>query len=274
MKYIDPYTEIIESTENTINSIYKSIELAGRVSHKSEDKITTTSAVKFVNRMIQSKHLAVLEFGTVYLTIPIDTNNETVYALDFYQTNPYSRTNLKDGILYVTTNYRVLYENLRLSDLQYLTEISDNHEKRITIKFVCSRAISHELVRHRIFSFMQESQRFCNYSKDSFGKEITFIKPLWYECTKMDGSNLKSILFDKSNITAEKYYFDLLALGLKAEEAREVLPNCTKTELYMCGFESNWKEFFKLRCSDSTIGKPHPEMTRLCDNLRNQLYNV
>lgn len=84
-----------------------------------------------------------------------------------------------DLFYYITTNMRVIVENNRLDDLQYQVEPTEHHEKRITAKFICDRGVSHEFVRHRVFSFAQESTRYCNYSKDKFNNEITFIQPSW-----------------------------------------------------------------------------------------------
>ena len=113
MKLIKPEFKIIEPTGYTIDDIYKSIELAGRVSHKSEDKITETSAKDFVGRMLNMKHLATCEFGTVYL------HAHSIYDLDIekYRQNPYSKAVWKNNGHYITTNYRVLIENNWLDDL-------------------------------------------------------------------------------------------------------------------------------------------------------------
>lgn len=97
----------------------------------------------------------------------------------FYVRNKYSKVNEDDLFYYITTNIRVIVENNRLDDLQYQVDPTEHHEKRITVKFICNRGVSHEFVRHRVFSFAQESQRYCNYSKDKFNNEITFIRPTW-----------------------------------------------------------------------------------------------
>lgn len=162
MKLIKPYFEIIEQ-ESGLEGIYRQIELAGRTCYKSEDKITPDSAKGFVDRMIKSGHGAMLEHGTVYLNIE-DYFTDIKKVIPKYQSNKYSVT--KIGPLgrsgrqaYITTNYRVLIENNWLDDLQYQCEPTKYHEKRITVKFICDRGISHEFVRHRVFSFAQESTR-------------------------------------------------------------------------------------------------------------------
>lgn len=273
MKTIIPKFEIIPQ-HNSLEGLYKHIEFCGRVCYKSENNITKDSAMKFVNRIIKSGHGSVLEHGTVYLAIPMTTYAPD--AVNTYRDNAYSKVNDCNEFIFtdkygdkvaawcVTTNLRVLVENDCLEDLEFLCEPTEYHEERITVKFICSRSISHELVRHRVFSFSQESQRYCNYSLDKFDNEITFIDPLF---SSEEGSlpetseaydNAYEVLCSAWE-DAEAYYFTLLDAGFKPQEAREVLPNSTKTEIIMTGFKSDWEEFFRLRTDSSA----HPEMRRL-----------
>lgn len=124
----------------------------------------------------------------------------------------------------------------------------------VTVKFVVDRGISHELVRHRLASFAQESTRYCNYSKDDFGSEITFIIPEYLEY-KSGGWNI----WKESMKQAEDAYFKMLDFGLSPQQARAVLPNSTKTEVVMTANLREWRHFFKLRAIGTT-GKPHPQM--------------
>lgn len=264
MKLIESSVQIIEEKDP-----YKMIELAGRTCYKSEDKITENSAKEFVDRMIKLGHGAMLEHGTIYLTIDGEDPN-----LSKIQSNPHTKVNLvpyevltEDNYTisykaYITTNLRVLVENNLKELLCYQVEPTEHHEKRITAKFICDRATANQFVRHRVFSFAQESQRYCNYSKDKFNKEILFIKPTWY---KDDASIVKSNerTFCEILQKCETYYFYLLEDGAKPQEARGVLPNATKTELVMTGFESDWEHFFELRCS----GAAHPDAKKLADEL-------
>ena len=255
MKLIRPSFEIWEQPAG-LEGIYKQIERAGRVCYKSEDKITENSAKSFVERMIKSGHGAMLEHGTVYLY-----NMGDRYMLDMikrYSENPYSKVNyVKEdktgkiiGPVWITTNYRVIIENCWSDDLGYICpEPAPLHEKRITVRFVCDRGVSHEFVRHRHFSFGQESTRYCNYAKDKFGNEITFIKPCFLDDSKLAlygpyhtvirDKSLESIFIASLN-NAEKDYIDLIDLGWKPQEARAVLPNALKTELVMTGFVDDW----------------------------------
>lgn len=284
MKLIESSVQIIEEKDP-----YKMIELAGRTCYHSQDKITENSAKEFVDRMIKLGHGAMLEHGTIYLTIDGEDPN-----LSKIQSNPYTKVNLvpyevlTEGnytISYkahITTNLRVLIENNLKELLQYQVEPTEHHEKRITAKFICDRGVSHEFVRHRVFSFAQESQRYCNYNKDKFNNELTFIKPTWLDIptgdyTYWDGDwcdidNMK-IQLPSDNGVADNFlwclnnagmqYRLLINKGLKPQEARGVLPNATKTELVMTGFESDWEGFFRLRCS----GAAHPDAKKLADEL-------
>lgn len=262
MKLIESSVQIIEEKDP-----YKMIELAGRTCYKSEDKITENSAKEFVERMIKLGHGAMLEHGTVYLTVAKTAMN--IGDPIFYVRNKYSKVNEDDLFYYITTNIRVIVENNRLDDLQYQVDPTEHHEKRITVKFICNRGVSHEFVRHRVFSFAQESQRYCNYSKDKFNNEITFIRPTWWNYNNSiieSGERYLCEILQK----CEDYYKSLLDMGYKSQEARAVLPNATKTELVMTGFESDWEGFFRLRCSKAA----HPDAQKLANELKELLTNV
>lgn len=154
MKLIKSSFEIIEQAPD-LKGLKQAIERAGRTCYKSEDKITEESCEEFVDRMINSGHGAMLEHGTVYLYLPVDDSN-FAELVEKYTENKYTSVNQKQ---FITTNYRVLAENGWLDDLQYQCEPTEHHEKRITVKFICDRSVSHEFVRHRVFSFAQESTR-------------------------------------------------------------------------------------------------------------------
>ena len=145
MKLIKPSFEIIKQ-QPELEGLYKQVELAGRTCYKSEDKITEDSAKEFVDRMIKSGHGAMLEHGTVYLALDM-TSRELYFK---YCTNKYSKTNSIGQASnyswkgFVTTNLRVIVENDWLSDLAYLCEPTEYHERRITVKFICDRGVSHK----------------------------------------------------------------------------------------------------------------------------------
>lgn len=126
------------------------------------------------------------------------------------------------------------------------------HEK-ITVRIICDRGVSHEIVRHRIASYSQESTRYCNYSKDKFGNELTFIEPCFWD---KESDSAKKKIWIESMEFAEKQYNALLAAGAKPEEARSVLPNSLKTEIVVTMNLRQWRHFFKLR----TDFAAHPQM--------------
>ena len=124
----------------------------------------------------------------------------------------------------------------------------------VTVKFVCDRGVSHEIVRHRLASYSQESTRYCNYSKGDFNGEITVIEP----CFLVPGTAGYDMWY-KACQMAEQYYFSMLDWGCMPEEARAVLPNSLKTELVMTANLREWRHFFKLRTSKAA----HPQMREL-----------
>ena len=141
--------------------------------------------------------------------------------------------------------------------------ISRGHEAVLehcsfTVKFTCDRGVSHEIVRHRMASYCQESTRYCNYSKDNFNNEITVIKP----CYLTEGTQGYKY-WEVACIVAENAYFDLLEWGCTPQEARAVLPNSLKTEVVMTANIREWRHFFKLRCSQAA----HPQMREVANML-------
>ena len=299
MKLIKQSFEILEQKDFTIKGIKQFIERCGRVSHKSEDRITEDSAETFVERMKEMKHLSTCEFGTIYLYYKVDKLSTMVKEIiDFYKNNQYSKVkcikhysntysecgmgrlyDIEYSEYFITTNLRVCLENNRQEYLtNALCEPTENHHKRYTVKFICDRGILAEFTRHRKFSFMAESSRYNNYSKNKFNNELTFIKPCW---TNIPEGNYGDIFNPKEpDITlapneyafidilreSEKYYIGLTNNGWKAEEARNVLPLSLKTELYMCGFAEDWEQFFKLR----TASNAHPQAKELAIPLKEE----
>lgn len=132
----------------------------------------------------------------------------------------------------------------------------------LSVKFTVDRGVSHELVRHRIASFAQESTRYCNYSKDRFDNGITFIKPFFFG---EDTQNYKEWVYAME--MAEKSYLQMLKDGATPQEARSVLPNSTKTEITITANYREWRNFFKLR----TAKAAHPSMQEITRPLLNEL---
>lgn len=186
MRTIAPSVEILDQING--EEIIKSIERYGRVCYKSEDRITTDSAQKFLAKIIASGHESVIE-----------------------------------------------------------------HEK-VSVRIICDRGVSHEIVRHRIASYSQESTRYCNYSKDKFSNELTFIKPCFWEEDSGQYQTWQRIMCE-----IEKSYLQLVKEGAAPQEARSVLPNSLKTEIVVTMNLREWRHFFRLRTSK----RAHPQMREI-----------
>ena len=222
-----------------------------------------------------------LEHATVYL---LYRDGETASAeqggdaagetWQRYERNKFSKVTTVDGCHYVTTNLRVLAENQWLADLDHLTEPLAYHERRVTVHFTTQIATTREFNRHRANSMAEQSTRYCNYSKDKFGNEISINIPEWVRAlsveepaqidflelakkvTESQADDYENWLF--ANLAAERAYMNLIALGRKPQEARAILPLDTNTELIHTAFVSDWKHFFDLR-AQGTTGAPHPD---------------
>ena len=291
MRLIKPKVELINQ-EPGVEGLFKHMELCARTCYKSEDKITEDSAKKFINNVIIARgHTAMLEHGTVYLKIPYGIMYDTGYFSNEdiatkYIDNPYSIVQNSQIYDYwcVTSNYRVLLQNGWLEDLQYLCEPTEYHVKRVTVRFICDMGVAREFCRHRLFSFAQESTRYCNYSKAKFGKELNCIIPCWYknmfegnsynielchtyDLTISEGLSRTEAAWIQAMCEAESTYFGLLTEGEPAQQARNVLPLALKTELIMTGTVEQWIEFLKLRCANDA----HPQARELAIELRDRL---
>ena len=271
----------IWNQEPGMDGIYRQVERAGRVCYKSEDHCTAESARPFVERMIKSDHTAMLEHATIYLlyrdgeTASAEQGGDAAgEAWQRYERNKFSKVSTVDGCHYVTTNLRVLAENQWLADLDHLTEPLAHHERRVTVHFTTQIATTREFNRHRANSMAEQSTRYCNYSKDKFGNEISINIPEWVRAlsveepaqidflelakkvTEGQADDYENWLF--ANLAAERAYLNLIAAGRKPQEARAILPLDTNTELIHTAFVSDWKHFFDLR-AQGTTGAPHPD---------------
>ena len=251
MKLIKQSFEILEQKDFSLIGIKKFIERCGRVCYKSENRITDTSYEKFVNMLESRGHDRPLEFGTVHLKVPFKALNlfyETVVVSKMFN-NQWIQWDIEEDsedneyYAYMTTNYR--YYLALLNEAPWLSKYLDSNDnkfypKRYTVHFIISRGIMDEFRTHVGLSHLAESTRYCNYSKDKFCNEITFIKPCW----DIRGSNYIDYLQE-----AENGYFRMLKNGWVPQQAREVLPLAVKSELISCGFEDTWKNFFYRRCA-------------------------
>lgn len=277
MKLIKQSFEFINQTDFSLVGIKKHIERCARVSYKSEDKITDTSYEKFVNMLESRGHDRPLEFGTVYLKT---TNNESFSQK--YRCNPYSKVALKypEGDMpniycvpthYITTNYRVIKENHWEDDLKYLCEPTEYHHKRYTVHMILDRGVMDEFRTHVGLSHLAESTRYCNYSKDKFNNEVTFIKPCWVNISTTDSAvydaNNNGDYFIQALEDAENWYLSLLKEGWTPQQARSVLPLSIKSELISCGFEDAWENFMRRRSPKYGDPGAHPMAAEIADRL-------
>lgn len=289
MKLVENSAAFLPQLEG-MDGVYKQIEICGRTCYKSEDKITEDSAKGFVDRMISSKHYAMLEHGTIYLEREIEYEDSDYNRFeDFYENSPYSKVVYDGGYCYVTTNLRVIVENQLLEDLEYMCPPREYHVKRYTFKVVTSIGVTRELNRHRANSIGEQSTRYCNYSSDKFDNQVSFCKPAWFKLNTgmynygiLDDKFTTYIIGDgylKSTLDGEDYnnflrfcllfegvYMSLINEGWKPQEARELLPLCTATEAVYTAFADDWKHFFDLRLYEST-GKVHPNMAELAEKI-------
>lgn len=282
MKLIKQSFEFINQTDFSLVGIKKHIERCARVSYKSEDKITDTSYEKFVNMLESRGHDRPLEFGTVYLDIPtknIERGAEYIYAVGKYSLNPWSiKEEVKDHA-YISTNYRVIKDNHWESDLQYLCEPTEHHHARYTAHMILDRGVMDEFRTHVGLSHLAESTRYCNYSKDKFDNELTFIQPCWlndeklklygpYHIVTRDKSPESIFIANLNN--AEKDYLDLIKLGWTPQQARSVLPLGIKSELISCGFEDAWENFFKRRDAPDA----HPMAQEIANPMHKEFFKL
>lgn len=271
MKLIKPSYQILNQPPG-LDGIYQQIEMAGRTCYRSQRPEGQT-AKDFVDRMIASQHYAMLEHGTVYLTIPFNRDVKNWGKLcNKYSRNPYSKVHynnyvygLTEAMCYITTNLRVLVENGWLDDLQYLCEPTEHHEKRVTVKFTADIHFYKDTTRHRVFSWAIESTRFCNYLKEKFGMSVSFMKPTWIK--EEDVPEL-----EEDCKVIESIYFKWINKGYQAQHAAYFLPQGTKAEVIMTGFVSDYNHFFDLRARGTT-GAPHPDVKALVEPLMEEFQN-
>lgn len=237
MNILQPYAEIWEQKYgNTIEELYinmqKQVELAGRTCYKSNDKITDTSYEKFIDMLTKNKHTAMLEHGTIYLTIKTNSmycdivlgENDKEYfeklqIVNFFKNNKYSKVvekieNNTQKIYYITTNFRVITENTisltsnrgytSLHDIimPFITAPTSFHEKRITVHFATDIGVTREANRHRVNSVAEQSTRYCNYSKDKFDNKIAINQPSWINDEMLKNAN-KNFIDLFNNVSTE-----------------------------------------------------------------------
>lgn len=278
MKVIEPSSKILRDRINL--DAPKAAEFAGRKCYQSTHKIKKDSWKKFIETISNRGHTSVLEHGSVYFK----TRDDSRFGLDIcgdrkfvkIMFSKYSEL-IKDGnqafvytnLRVVQENHPVLFEAIMNGNIDefvlfnfFEPEINDRN-RRVSVEFIVDRGITHELVRHRVFSFSQESTRYCNYKNDAFGNELTFIRPFFWE----KGSVEYRVWLDQMQ-AAEDSYINLTDLGAKAEHARSVLPSSTKADIVMTGSLNQWRDFFKLRIAPGA----HPQMRQVAIPLLKKMH--
>lgn len=309
MKLIKQSFEFINQTDFSLVGIKKHIERCARVSYKSEDKITDTSYEKFVNMLESRGHDRPLEFGTVHLKMPehefrslIDILTSSRTYNDLWMHYKIVETWEEGYTVYVTTNYR--YYKLMWNQMNTLSEYFDKtdseyYPKRYTVHMILDRGVMDEFRTHVGLSHLAESTRYCNYSKDKFGNELTFIKSCWLNVPEGKYNHCIMVSKNSPDIKIEcvgsdeigKYYnigedegiflngliqSELTYLNLinnkkwTPQQARSVLPLGIKSELISCGFEDAWENFFKRRDAPDA----HPMAQEIANPMHKEFFKL
>ena len=293
MRIVSPSVELLPEPK-TPEDVLRHIEACGRVCYRSEDRITDGSAEKFVRMIIKRGHEAVLEHARITLTMEsgidraytrvVRDEMRSMGICDYLTGSHWGRLvsgnirawraflafahkmclSMPETYARMVEGYPSLFEDLRLEmpeALQtkiHIPEPMTRSEREMhgwhTLRFVCDRGVSHEIVRHRPASYCQESTRYCNYSEDRFGGEIACVEPFFFS----PGTRAYDIWLGNCE-TAEQAYFTLLDEGATAQEARGVLPTDLKTEIVMTADNPEWLHFLKLRTGEAA----HPKMRLL-----------
>lgn len=260
MKLIKQSFQFVDQKGFTLRDIYKHIEYCARISYKSQEKITDTSYKKFVIMLRHRGHDRPLEFGTVHLEMILpDFQGFMNSLLTLGILNDiWIKSACVGDTVYITTNYRYYLDIAKhLPNVkEYFTE-EDNeyYPKRYTVHMVLDRGVMDEFRTHVELSHLAESTRYCNYSKDKFNNEVTFVIPSWcnslIEGSKQEYSpfeiNGDEVEFMNALQNAQNSYLSLLKIGWTPQQARSVLPLGVKSELISCGFGGAWKNFFYRR---------------------------
>jgi len=257
----------------------KLIELAGRICYKSEENITDNSANEFLDKIKKRKHLSVFEHSWKY---KFYKHNVPFYKYLHYLETP-------QGTL-VAGNFRAFEEwnynhqmncDESFKDYQIIYKYKRWDMLAASVKFIIDRGTSHELVRHRPVSYNQESTRYCNYSKDKFNNQITFIIPPWCDIDEGEYNDTKSYNeYKETNECWLKHMFEtevnykiLLDKGWSPQQARSILPNSLKTEIIVTTNLQEWIHIFNLRALGIT-GAPHPQMLEVMQPLYSEFRNL
>ena len=296
MKLINQSFEILEQKDFTLKGIKQFIERCGRVCYKSEDKITDNSYEKFVDILVKRDHARPLEFGTVHLQMYISDFHKLrdTLCINNMWNDQWIKYHYAGNLTYVTTNYRYYLAIIKVFpkvEKFFTEENNEYYPKRYTVHMILDRGVMDEFRTHVGLSHLAESTRYCNYSKDKFSNEVTFIEPCWLDMHDTDEGrevtrNWNFDILDGCAIIAEEGEFDdardafltslnvvehcyleLLQKGWTPQQARSVLPLGIKSELISCGFEDAWENFMRRRSPKYGDPGAHPMAAEIADKL-------
>ncbi len=292
MKIVEPQVELWKQ-EPTLEGVWNQIAKATRVCYQSKPR-EGESSEDFVKRIIlkpaliegnlndlehckfdfDKMHGAMLEHGTVYLSFDVDNNLLIVKTL---KENKYTKVvehfaSAESVVAEITTNVRVLIENNIINLLNYICKPTKYHTRRYTFSVITDIGVTREFNRHRTFSIAEQSTRYCNFNKNKFGEELTFIRPVWLSQDDINFKDDKDIMEYLSVIQEiEDTYKYLIINNWRPEQARQVLPLGLKTQAVYTAFDDDWQHFIKLR-ADNVSGKVHPNMKIIADKIK-ELFN-
>lgn len=308
IKVVNPSVELWKQDGYTLDAIWKHIARCARVCYQSVPKDNGEDDYSFLVRTlfrgiepknINTKdlvkyHLSVCEHATVHLKYPLFIPRAAAQATRFIH-NHYSRTKEHEGYIYVTTNMRVLIEHHWMDELEFIdnTPNCPYYMPRTTVCFITDIGASRELNRHRANSVSEESTRFCAYDKGKFGNGITVAKLPWIPDVDADGQCYSTGFYGDEEIFDDNYiqghycdgwtaidwflyglqvcdlvYRKTRELGWTAQQAREILPLNTKTQVVHTAFVDDWEHYIDLR-SNGVSGAPHPMAKELADEVDN-----
>ena len=327
MKFIEPSVKYWRQ-ESGLEGVWNQIARVTRVCYRSKPR-EGESSEDFVKRIIlkpaliegnlddlehckfdfDKMHGAMLEHGTVYITVPpyIGYDKISGKAFTILINNKYSKVNKVNNWDYITTNLRVLFEENILDCLKYITEPTEHHIKRYTFSVITDIGVTREFNRHRAsMSIAEESTRYCDLTKDRFGNSLSFPIPSWInkdslETSEVDNCLLSDISGDLNltttedlnnfkvhngtenwddidfyiyaNLVVQYCYQALRNKGWRPEQARQVLPLGLKTQAVYTAFADDWNHFLKLR-ADNVSGKVHPNMVVITNMIKDKFIKI
>lgn len=252
--------------EPSIEGMYKAIAESAYICYATDPETAKLTPKEFIDKiLIPNDHARPLEFGTVYLKIPYCYTYEATQIVSFFRSNPYSKVKFfgheEDPCWLITTNYRVINEHKLFDEMEMYFEYTDYHPKRHLAEFILSRGASDDFRTHTTLSSIAESSRYCLYSKDKFGNELTFVEPYWVD---IPAQEIHEFTLESFKLQ-EKMYLDGAELGMRAQQLKRILPMGVKTTLRLCGFKDAWDNFFYRRCDSHA----DPECAELAKELKN-----